>query len=336
MKYQYLTVGGTFDRLHKGHRKLLDHAFDTGETIWLGITSDEFVKQYKNQNHLPSQTQPFVIRQQSVEKYLGKRLDRTKIVAINDQYGTTLTDPSLQAIVVSPETRIIADEINQKRIISGWLPLKIVQIPWVLASDGKPINSLRVRSGEIDREGEIFNLDETWGVRRLPDNLRQTLKQPIGELFSDAYPMPDLLKKYSGQLLHPFLITVGDVATIKFLKFGITPDISIVDLHIQRKRVYENVLSLGFRRINVLKKAKNTAGTLSYESYLALDRLIRYEPRPSILQIDGEEDLLALFAIFLSPLDSLIVYGQPNQGLVVIQVTEKVKEQSRKWLKQFV
>ncbi|MEK7165601.1 MAG: GTP-dependent dephospho-CoA kinase family protein, partial [Patescibacteria group bacterium] len=118
-------------------------------------------------------------------------------------------------------------------------------------------------------------------------------------------------------------------------KKRIVPDISIVDFKIQRKVVYKNLEELGFRKIKLLKKAKNEAGTISKEAEIVLSSLIKNEAKPSILQIEGEEDLLALLSIFLAPLKSLIVYGQPNEGIVVVEVTEEKKQSARNLLNKF-
>ena len=43
-----ITVGGTFDVLHKGHWFLLEEAFNVGERVLIGLTTDEFVERMKN------------------------------------------------------------------------------------------------------------------------------------------------------------------------------------------------------------------------------------------------------------------------------------------------
>ena len=47
----------------------------------------------------------------------------------------------------------------------------------------------------------------------------------------------------------------------------------------------------------------------------------------SAVIVDGEEDLLALVAISVAPDGSLVVYGQPNEGLVLVPVTSQKKKE---------
>lgn len=37
-----MAVGGTFDKFHDGHKKLLSTAFEIGDHIEIGVTSNEF------------------------------------------------------------------------------------------------------------------------------------------------------------------------------------------------------------------------------------------------------------------------------------------------------
>jgi pantetheine-phosphate adenylyltransferase len=84
-----------------------------------------------------------------------KALERTELVILNDPLGPAVEDPEADAIVVSAETRKRAEEINRKRRERGLKPLQIVEIPMVLASDGTPISSIRIRYGEMDEHGRV-------------------------------------------------------------------------------------------------------------------------------------------------------------------------------------
>ena len=52
----------------------------------------------------------------------------------------------------------------------------------------------------------------------------------------------------------------------------------------------------------------------------------------TIIVVDGEEDLLALPAIALAPLTSVILYGQPDEGLVIVKVDEGIRSIATKML----
>lgn len=349
-QFQKVILGGTFDLLHNGHKALINRAFEAGEKVIIGVTSDFFGQKNRNfQYHLPAngscrrQVQAgisnFQLRKKELEDYLNENnlLNRSEIIEINDRFGTTLNDSSLQAIAVSPETQPVAWEINQLRLQKKWPELKIILVPWVMANDNKPIHSYRIRAGEIDRKGKLFALEKNWGKRYLPDDLREEFKTPMGELVSHLSKLKDLKNKK--------LIAIGDATVAKLLKNDIIPDISIVDLKIHRIEVYKNVENIGFRNIKLLKKVRNPAGTLSFEAYSVLVELMKTEAKPAVMQIDGEDDLLTLFAIFLAPLNSLIVYGQPpftkasggkpDEGMVKVEVTEERKNKARYYLEKF-
>ena len=241
--------------------------------------------------------------------------------------------------MVSPETHAVAKEINQLRKAKSWVELEIFLVPWVNAADHKPIHSARIRSGEIDQNGELFSIPNTWGLRKLSESLRQQLKKPLGLLLRDkTHDHKAAAVTFKQKFWHSLYLTVsvGDAVTDSLLKQGITPNISIIDLHINRHQVYEKIGDLGFRDIKLIKNAKNPAGTLSFDVFKILDSLIHGEAESSVLQIDGEEDLLTLFAILCAPLQSRVLYGQPNEGVVVVFITEEKKQEIKKLLDQFI
>jgi len=149
MKYSKVAVGGTFDHFHKGHEELLNKAFSIGHNILIGVTSDEFGGK---KGHID----PCSKRMSDLEEYLKKYKSHYIVKRLEEPYGPTIYDPEIDAIVVSMETKPTADKINEIRIKKGMNPLKIFTINWVLADDGKPVSSSRIRRGEIDRNGKVI------------------------------------------------------------------------------------------------------------------------------------------------------------------------------------
>ncbi|MCK4405377.1 MAG: pantetheine-phosphate adenylyltransferase [Hadesarchaea archaeon] len=155
MKFKKVVVGGTFDYLHDGHAAILTKAFELGERVLVGICSDEMQLLLEKDS---AGIQLLDLRKRALEELLRSRgwLDRAEVAVISDAFGPSLKDSELEAIVVSPETRARAEELNRLRTSKGLKAFEIVEIPFVLAEDGKPISSIRVRYGEIDVHGKLL------------------------------------------------------------------------------------------------------------------------------------------------------------------------------------
>jgi pantetheine-phosphate adenylyltransferase len=153
-KYRKVAVGGTFDELHRGHKALLNKAFEVGEKVVVGLSSDEFVAKMGK----PHITASYIERCHELSTYFnevgwGKRAE---IVPLNDPYGLTIKGRGLDALVVSRETAKNAGAINEARQKAGLPPLGIVAVDMVPAENNAPISTTRIRSGEIDRNGHML------------------------------------------------------------------------------------------------------------------------------------------------------------------------------------
>jgi len=83
---------------------------------------------------------------------------------------------------------------------------------------------------------------------------------------------------------------------------------------------------------NRVINAKNQAGKIEHKARLAVERAIRGEA--DLVEIEGEEDLLAIIAVIAAPLGSLVVYGQPNEGVVLVRVSAENKVEAGRILEQ--
>ena len=154
-------------------------------------------------------------------------------------------------------------------------------------------------------------------VKNLPEKYRDFLKRPFGELIPSSKPslqeINSIIKDSS------YLITVGDASSENISQLGIKSNIQIIDLMERRnKRKFPNLTWDEKRSIT------NPPGTLSTESIILLRDLIK-QNIDSLIVVDGEEDLLALPSILFSPIHAHVLYGQPNEGLVIVSVTESLK-----------
>ena len=161
----------------------------------------------------------------------------------------------------------------------------------------------------------------------LPVSMRAELKKPLGKLLAGPpSETVNLLKRVLKQKKPPYFAVVGDFTSKNVLDAGLEPDLVVVDNRVMRSEVPP--VDLGERqRITVF----NQAGTVEAGAWSALEEAVILKSRASVI-VEGEEDLLVLPLISLTPIGSLIVYGQPREGMVVVEVTKKIKG----WVEDFL
>ncbi|MCO8243017.1 DUF359 domain-containing protein [Haladaptatus sp. AB643] len=152
-------------------------------------------------------------------------------------------------------------------------------------------------------------------VVSLPRALRGELKEPLGPIFTDAETLLESAERP--------LVAVGDVVTYHLESAGVTPDVALVDGITKRDAVdpeIRDAVSDDARRVPV----ENPAGVLTDDLLMALADAIEADAS-TVLVVDGEEDLAALPAVLAVPVGGSVVYGQPNEGMVLTSVTSDLQ-----------
>lgn len=123
--YENVALGGTFDNMHYGHCKLLTlAALCCSKCLTVGITGDSMLSMKSNANMISN----FPYRRDAVNSFIQsiKPVLELRLPELSDPFGPAITDPNIQAIVVSSETIRGAFKINSIRLERGLLPLAVL------------------------------------------------------------------------------------------------------------------------------------------------------------------------------------------------------------------
>lgn len=157
---------------------------------------------------------------------------------------------------------------------------------------------------------------------QIPPSIREELKKPLGEIHRNFL----VIKKLS---LNHRIISVGDVCTLGLLAEGIRPHLAVFDHISMRNKLDEDKIKILDFHFPDQKKYKNPAGTISEKLLADAPKLIKVGGG---ILIEGEEDLTALAFVRSADSEDIIVYGQPNLGMVVVTPNKKIKKKIEKWL----
>ena len=159
---------------------------------------------------------------------------------------------------------------------------------------------------------------------KLPDSLRDQLKIPLGILLPESQTDKANIKKHFSE--NSYIITVGDRTTEKMIEFGLIPSLQIIDN--QEKRVKREPPKLA----NATElTVDNPAAEITSQSVDIIKKAFTMRP-PVRLCVNGEEDLLVIPACVHAPENAIVLYGQPNEGLVIVKITPEIRNKTQKLL----
>jgi hypothetical protein len=160
---------------------------------------------------------------------------------------------------------------------------------------------------------------------QLPEDIRAQLKIPLGDLIHDNDPNKESIVKHF--FAESVVITVGDKTTENMLQLGLKPQIQIIDgLEKRNQRIVP-----ADDTINTNLSCRNPPGEITEESMQVIQKAFSCES-PVRITVDGEEDLLVIPACIFAPENSVVMYGQPNDGLVIVTITPEIRAKVQKIL----
>jgi len=151
----------------------------------------------------------------------------------------------------------------------------------------------------------------------LSESLREELKTPLGELVKDSSSDKErIIKKiYSEKIV----VTVGDATSELLIKMGLI--LQIVD---GKEKRHERDLPTSDSVVTTMN-CRNPAGEITEQSMDIIKKSLDSKP-PIRIIVDGEEDLLVIPVCLFAPENCVVMYGQPNEGLVIVEITNQVRE----------
>ena len=320
-------VGGTFDRFHVGHQKLLEIGLNECDMLEIWMTSDILAK--RKDKRIGSWDD----RKELIMKSLSPELQhRVSFHVLEDEYGPAPSHESAEVIICTRETISNCDEINKIRAQNKLNTLHTIIVDPILDSNGEVVSSTNIRMGLTDRDGRAW-LNEEIGKSTISLNsvVEEKLKTPFGLLVEGDENKPEnaminVLERISNE--HGPIIAVGDV-TVKTLQDLNKPaDIAIIDGMTKRKR-WDQASEIDENLYDCVLKCRNPAGSITPELYhCCFQSMTKFgynenkeNSESTLIIVEGEEDLAPLILHPLAPLGAVILYGQPGRG-VVIRLTD--------------
>ena len=325
-------IGGTFDRFHSGHQLLIQTALRQADFIEVHVTNDEMAQAKGDWIQLLDD------RMEALLNWLGDNASqRYEVHVLSDPRGPAPIHRTADSIVATVETIPRCHQINEARYENGLPPLSILEAPHLNDELGGILSSSRIRMGLVDQEGHPWIPPSYEGkILRMPAVLDDEFKTPMGELFEGPEDSPEVALSAMLEALppnHGALVAVGDVTVKGLMDMGILPDIAFVDGQTKREALDASLL-VNKDEYPLNNSVTNPPGQLTPD-LLEVVRWSLQQDEPVLIQVEGEEDLAPMFILATAPLGTIIVYGQPRQGVVMRILDIQAKQRARNLLVHF-
>ncbi len=171
-------VAGTFDVIHDGHLALLKRAFEIGDRVLVGITSDRMASKGRNESI------PLSVRLPALERCLEHLGNNYTVFEIDDMYGPATVMDDADVLVVSEETLGNGRLVNEERSRRGVRPLELSIVPLVNSDDGTKISASAILEGRYGRSGHTSVPDISVGSlnRVKVEAVRNVMERIYGEV----------------------------------------------------------------------------------------------------------------------------------------------------------
>ncbi len=159
-------------------------------------------------------------------------------------------------------------------------------------------------------------------ARKLGEKQRELLHRPFGKVMRACDAAVKLKKAKKN------VVSVGDICSFNLIEYGFIPHISIGDGKSLREKISTDITCAIKSNYQKEYHVKNHAGTLNDSAMLILEFAL-LDKQGCYIEVDGEEDLLALAAMMKCKTGEIVVYGQPGQGMVYVKIDSKVKARAK-------
>lgn len=170
----------------------------------------------------------------------------------------------------------------------------------------------------------------------LPEAVRSEFGTPFGPVVQTDQ-IKDVLRGVD------VVLAVGDVVSLTLKLLKITPRLFVCDYQTQRglpgggskvgldiaKRMASDEANLYELELgnwgDMAFTVRNKPGTITREAWDAIRLGLQHPDGPVRVHVDGEEDLLGIPCFLEAPDGAVVLYGMPNQGVVVVRINAETK-----------